>query len=126
MAVYVEPEDVQKRYLNGELPTEWLETKIDDAEDDLFFYFPRLATSATDEEQRRIKRVVADAVIRLFNNPRGIIREQIEEQSVTLGGDGSLAGSLYFTERELAKFRTGRKRVGMIGVAPAPFAGRDA
>jgi len=126
MAIYVEPSDVQERYLNGTLPTEWVEKQIDDAEDLLFEYFPRLETSATDKEIKRIKRTVAAAVIRYYNNPRGVVREQIEEQSVVLqSGSVDTSGTLHFTMRELARFREGRRRVGMLGVAPAPFAGRD-
>ncbi|QBP33242.1 head-to-tail adaptor [Gordonia phage BrutonGaster] len=125
MAIYVEAEDVQKRYLNGTLPGDWVEQQIDDAEDILFEFFPRLETSATDKEVKRIKRVVASAVIRYYNNPRGIVRERIEEQEVQLRDAGEDESGLYFTKKELDGFRSSRKRVGMLGVDPAPFAGRD-
>ncbi|ANA86366.1 hypothetical protein BH762_gp153 [Gordonia phage OneUp] len=126
MAIYVEVEDVQKRYLNGTLPEDWVEQQIEDAEDLLFEYFERLEASATDKEIKRIKRVVAAAIIRYYNNPRGIVRERIEEQEVQLrDAGGEDESGLYFTKKELDGFRQSRRRVGMLGVDPAPFAGRD-
>ena len=126
MAIYVQASDVQDRYLGGTIPEAWLETQIEDAEDLLFGYFPNLATDATESQQRRIKKVVAAAIIRLYDNPRGIYREQIEEQSFTKSSgqsDSEYSGRLFFRKNELDEFRTARRTWGVIGIAGSPFSG---
>lgn len=121
MSVHVQPEDVQARYLNGEIPEGWLELQIEDAEQLLFSIVPRLEFSATDRDIVNIKRVVSTAIIRFFDNPRGMRTEQVEEQSWSLasGADTETAGKLHFTASDLKVFRQSVKRIGSIGVAPA-------
>lgn len=129
MSIYVEAEDVQSRYLGGEIPEDWLQIKIDEAEALLFTYFPRLEVSeSTGSELVNIKRVVSEAIIRLFDNPRGMAREQIEEQSWSLASGQSLdsAGKLYFSAKDLAIFKTPMRRIGVIGSSPSWTSGYGA
>lgn len=120
MARYVEPADVTARYLGGNLEPEWLQTAIDDAERLLFTHVERLRTAATDSDIQHVKYVVAQAVIRVANNPRGLRSESIEEQSYTLASSPEQAGALYFKPSELRRFARVRRR-GVASIRTTPL-----
>ncbi|QTI67654.1 hypothetical protein [Gordonia polyisoprenivorans] len=115
--MYVTAQDVQSRYLGGEIPDEeWLDIRVPEAEALLLTLVPRLQGTVTDLDKTNIVRVVSDAVIRLFDNPRGITREQIEEQSWQLasGQSADTAGRIHFTADDLRVFRKPIKRFGYL------------
>lgn len=103
---------------------EWLEYQIEVAESLLKELVPRLAdiVSVTPEDRVRARHVVVEAVLRYFRNPQGMKSETVDEQSFERFASANGETGIFFTERELARFRpAGKKRIGMIGVAPPKY-----
>ena len=125
MGQFATARDVADRF-EGDLDEKqmsWLDTKIEDAETILLTELPRLGNVEllTALDLGNARRVICDAVLRVLRNPGGFRQEGHGPFS---GNRHEIAstGQLFFTPKELAVFQlVKRRRVGMIGVTPAPW-----
>ncbi|PBC38473.1 hypothetical protein CJ179_38365 [Rhodococcus sp. ACS1] len=126
MGAYASATDVEDRF-EGSLSSEqltWVGVMILDAEALLSSQIPRLADpfTASAADQANAKRVICESVLKVLRNPGGFQSESTGPWTATRFPDGT-PGQLSFTKEQLAVFRrTRKKRVGMIGVAPARWA----
>jgi hypothetical protein len=117
--------DVTSRYLEGTFPSDrlpWVDQRILDVEGELIGLVPSLRNldpdSGDQDRVARVRRLVADKVLDLFENPKGSL-------SKTSGMDGfteteqlrprSNTSLIYFTEQELNSVRLPRPRRAALG-----------
>ncbi|MDE8648082.1 hypothetical protein PXH69_24185 [Rhodococcus qingshengii] len=129
MGIFADSTDVAARFEGNISPEQmtWIDVKIVDAEALLATYIPRLSSpeTATAKDYENARRVVCDAVLRVFRNPAGHYQEEAGPWKVTRAASVA-SGALFFSPDELASFRqVRRKRIGMLGIAPPRYNGED-
>lgn len=123
-SVTVEFADVQERYSGGDLTLEfdakYLENQVADAVDYADTEWSaliesRLTTGALTE--RRYKRIIADAVLRVIRNPDGFTTEGDGTYSYGKRADVA-SGSLFFSPRDIAHLTgiMGTSMPGTVGI----------
>ncbi|QIG58685.1 head-to-tail adaptor [Gordonia phage DatBoi] len=125
MALFATAQDVfDGSYLPLDRSREsWINTQIENAEGLLRTEVRRLRNvqslsdlSALDASNA--KAVIVNAVLRMAHNPKGLKREGVQDQSFERFAEAR-GGEIYFTDKELSRFRTNaRRRIGNISVAP--------
>lgn len=119
--MFADSDDLRARF-EGVIPSnrdDWLDAKIEDAENLLISLIPSMATTTVTARLARAKAMVSDAVLRVYRNPSGAVQETASVYSVSRSKAAD-SGVLYFPEDELDALRGIGKRAkfGTIGVSP--------
>lgn len=132
MGVFAQISDVTDRYVEGTMPSNltvdggWVDTRIDDVENELVGLVPSLDGVAANQldpaRAGRVKSLVCDKVLDLYRNPGRFkqLAQGMDNINSTSSMSNSFNAMIDFTDEELnrVRVRTQRSRFGTAKVTP--------